>query len=99
MPCTTEFWQKTCPTPQQEVDGKGYLVVVGGEVSWGYHIGFGIPQDGCTMMHRCTHVAGGTGNILENWGVQDMGDVAVLAIDSWKWIGHYQKPDCSWKRS
>jgi len=47
-----------------EVDGKGYLVVVGG----------------------------GTGNILENYGVTDIGDVSVLAIESWTWIGHYQLP-------
>lgn len=45
-----------------EVDGKGYLVVLGG----------------------------GTGNILDNFGVHDIGDVAVLAIESWKWIGHYR---------
>lgn len=33
---------------------------------------------------------GGTGNILDNFGVHDIGDVAVLAIESWKWIGHYR---------
>ncbi|CAE7221145.1 unnamed protein product, partial [Symbiodinium necroappetens] len=46
-----------------EVDGRGYLVVVGG----------------------------GIGNILENWGVRDFGDLAVLDLDpnGWRWIGHY----------
>ncbi|CAJ1397001.1 unnamed protein product [Effrenium voratum] len=45
-----------------EVDGKGYLVVVGG----------------------------GRGNILENWNVRDFADIAVLCLESWTWIGHYQ---------
>lgn len=45
-----------------EVDGKGYVVVVGG----------------------------GTGNILETWGVRDFSDVSVLCVETWTWIGHYQ---------
>lgn len=48
--------------PAEEVDGKGYLVIVGG----------------------------GTGNILENWGVRDMKDMAILAVESWTYIGYYQ---------
>ncbi|CAE8654965.1 unnamed protein product, partial [Polarella glacialis] len=45
-----------------EVDGKGYLIVVGG----------------------------GTGNILENFGVQDFYDAAVLEIATWNWLGKFR---------
>ena len=40
-------------------------------------------------------ITGGTGNILENYGVTDIGDVSVLAIESWTWIGHYQHSSCN----
>ena len=51
---------------------------------------------GCfILLLAAAYITGGTGNILENYGVTDIGDVSVLAIESWTWIGHYQHSGCN----
>ena len=51
---------------------------------------------GCfILLLAAAYITGGTGNILENYGVTDIGDVSVLAIESWTWIGHYQHSACN----
>lgn len=76
----------------QEVDGKGYLVVLGGGNSYSTCRDCSNLLDQVSMYVDVTLACavGGTGNILDNFGVHDIGDVAVLAIESWKWIGHYR---------
>ena len=77
----------------QEVDGKGYLVVLGGGNSserFRNFSGSNLLDQVSNSINVTACALGGTGNILDNFGVYDIGDVAVLAIESWKWIGHYR---------